>query len=61
MQFIQEISTTGSQGGAIWDLKDSDGNPVPSGEYLYYVTGSSAAGAAVQGVANKLVIVDDAK
>jgi hypothetical protein len=61
MQFIQEIRTTGSQGGAIWDLRDSDGNPVPSGEYLYYVTGSNAAGTAVPGVANKLVIVDDVK
>lgn len=61
MEFIREISTTASQGGAVWDLKDSNGNPVPSGEYLYYVTGSNADGMAVQGVANKLVVVDDAK
>ncbi len=61
MRFIREITTSASLGGVIWDLRDSDGNPVPSGEYLYYVTGSNAAGVAVQGVANKLVIVDDEK
>ncbi len=61
MRFIREVTVSGSQGGALWDLKDSDGNPVPSGEYLYYVIGSNAAGTAVQGVANKLVVVDDQK
>jgi subtilisin family serine protease len=61
MKPIREITVSGSEGGAVWDLRDDAGNPVPSGEYLYYVTGSNAAGVAVQGVANKLVVVDDQK
>ncbi len=61
MHPIRELTVSGSQGGANWDLRDDAGNAVPSGEYLYYVTGSNAAGVAVQGVANKFVIVDDEK
>jgi hypothetical protein len=42
-------------------LRDDLGKPVPSGEYIYYATGKTAAGVAVQGQAAKLVIVNDVK
>jgi hypothetical protein len=61
MTFIREITTSASLGGATWDLRDELGRPVPSGEYLYFATGKTAAGVAVQGQAAKLVIVNDVK
>ncbi len=61
MRFIRDLVTTASLGGVTWDLRDDAGNPVPSGEYLYYVTGTNEAGVAVEGIANKLVVVDDQK
>jgi subtilisin family serine protease len=61
MKPIRVLSISGSEGGVVWDLLDDAGNAVPSGEYLYYVTGSNEAGVSVQGIANKLVIVNDQK
>ncbi len=59
MRFIRELTTAGSTGGVTWDLRDSAGKLVPSGEYLYYATGTNDAGASVEGTAAKLVIVND--
>lgn len=61
MDFIREITTSASLGGAIWDLRDELGKPVPSGEYIYYATGKNSSGVAVEGKADKLVIVNDVK
>ncbi len=61
MRFIREIKTSGASGGVTWDMRDNRGNIVPSGEYLYYVTGTNDAGISVQGTAAKLVIVNDAR
>ena len=61
MRFIRDLTTTESQGGVTWDLRDDAGNLVPSGEYLYYATGSNDAGVSVEAKAAKLVIVNDQK
>ncbi len=59
MRFIRELQTTGSTGGVTWDLRDSAGKLVPSGEYLYFVSGSNEAGVSVESKASKLVIIND--
>jgi hypothetical protein len=61
MRFIRHLATTEQLGGAIWDMRDENGNPVPSGMYLYYATGKDDTGTAVDGKAAKLVIVNDTK
>jgi len=61
MRFIRDLTATGSQGGVTWNLRDDAGNLVPSGEYLYYATGTNDAGVSVEGKAAKFVIVNDQK
>jgi hypothetical protein len=59
MRPIRHIHTTERQGGVDWDLRDDAGNMVGSGEYLFLVTGTNDAGAAVQSKIQKFVIVRD--
>ncbi|HET6399939.1 MAG TPA: S8 family serine peptidase, partial [Candidatus Kapabacteria bacterium] len=61
MRFIRDLTAMGSQGGVTWNLRDDAGNLVPSGEYLYYATGTNDAGVSVEGKAAKFVIVNDQK
>lgn len=61
MRLIRHLTTTESQGGVTWDLRDDAGKLVPSGEYLYFATGTNDAGVSVEGKAAKFVIVNDQK
>jgi tetrahydromethanopterin S-methyltransferase subunit D len=59
MHFIREVATIEAQGGATWDLRDDKGKLIPSGEYIYIVSGKNADGISVEGKTSKLIIVND--
>jgi hypothetical protein len=59
MKLIRHLATSERQGGATWDMRDEQGKSVPSGLYLYFVTGKNDTGGTVEGKPAKLVIVDD--
>lgn len=56
-RFIAEIRETDMNGGVEWDLKDSNGNQVPSGIYIYRVTGKNSEGKEVQDFVGKFAVV----
>jgi subtilisin family serine protease len=59
MHFLKRLSTIEKNGGVAWDLKDENGVALPSGVYLYYVTGKNDSGADVPPAASKFVIIGD--
>jgi hypothetical protein len=59
MHFIRQIATTEAQGGVAWDLRDDNGKLVPSGEYIYSISGKNADGIDVKSAVSKFVIVSD--
>lgn len=59
MKFIKRLSTTERNGGVRWDLRDENGEQLPSGIYLYYVTGKDDNGAEVEANTQKFVIIAD--
>lgn len=56
-RFIAEIKETDMNGGVDWDLKDRNGNPVPSGIYIFRVTGKNSTGQDVEDFIGKFAIV----
>jgi hypothetical protein len=59
MRVIRQIQTAEKNGGLQWDMKDANGKPLPSGIYLYAVTGMDDNGVTVSSKAAKFVIVSD--
>ncbi|MCX7833843.1 MAG: S8 family serine peptidase [Ignavibacteria bacterium] len=56
-RFIAEIKETDMNGGVDWDLKDNNGNELPSGIYIYRVTGKNSKGEEVKDFIGKFAIV----
>jgi len=56
---IRQLKTTPRTGGVSWDLKDEVGRSLPSGVYLYYVTGKNDSGEDVEPKMAKFVIIAD--
>jgi hypothetical protein len=59
MKFLRRIRTSERNGGAPWDLRDENGQDLPSGIYLYYVTGKNDDGEEVEANTQKFVIIAD--
>ncbi|HET6513086.1 MAG TPA: hypothetical protein VFH43_12905, partial [Candidatus Kapabacteria bacterium] len=59
MKFLHRVRTSERNGGARWDLRDETGAEIPSGIYLYYVTGKNDAGQEVEANTQKFVIIAD--
>jgi len=59
MHMLRRIETAEKKGGVQWDMTDEIGKPLPSGIYLYVVTGKNDEGAEVSSKAAKFVIVAD--
>lgn len=59
MKFLRRIRTSERNGGAPWDLRDENGQDLPSGIYLYYVTGKNDDGVEVEANTQKFVIIAD--
>lgn len=59
MKFLHRIKTTERNGGVTWDLRDENGADLPSGIYLYYVTGKNDDGQEVDANTQKFVIIAD--
>lgn len=58
-RFIRRIKTSEQKGGIEWDLRDENGNPLPSGIYIYSVTGKDDKGNSVETNQAKFVIIAD--
>jgi subtilisin family serine protease len=58
-RFLRKIQTTEHKGGAEWDIRDDIGRPLPSGIYLYRVTGKDDNGTEVEAKESKFVIIND--
>jgi len=56
-RFILQIKETDKNGGADWDLKDSRGNYVSSGIYIFRVTGKDSGGNEVSDKTGKFAII----
>jgi subtilisin family serine protease len=59
MRFIKRLRTTERNGGVRWDMRDENGEPLPSGIYLYSVTGKNDDGQEVEDNQQKFVIIAD--
>jgi subtilisin family serine protease len=59
MRFLGRIETSAKDGGLQWDMKDENGRMLPSGVYIYHVTGSDNQGNAVTPHEGKFVIIGD--
>jgi hypothetical protein len=57
MRLIKRLETVEKTGGVKWDMRDEVGNILPSGVYLYYVTGKDDSGKDVEPNESKFVIV----
>ncbi|HET9136259.1 MAG TPA: S8 family serine peptidase, partial [Candidatus Kapabacteria bacterium] len=57
MRLIKHLETTEKTGGVKWDMRDEVGNILPSGVYLYHVTGKDDAGKDVEPNESKFVII----
>jgi hypothetical protein len=58
-RFIRRIKTTDQKGGVEWDMRDENGRLLPSGIYLYSVTGKDENGSEVESNQAKFVIIAD--
>jgi len=56
-KFIKSIDETDGNGGVEWDLKDNNGNIIPSGIYLYKVSGVNSAGIEVKEKLSKFAVI----
>jgi subtilisin family serine protease len=56
-KFIAEINESGTDGGADWNLKDSNGNIIQSGIYIYRVSGKDSNGNDVKDKMGKFAII----
>lgn len=56
-RFIRTIQETEGFGGVEWDLKDTNGNLVPTGIYIYIAKGKNSAGQDVTDKTGKFMIV----
>ncbi|MCX6156940.1 MAG: S8 family serine peptidase [Ignavibacteriae bacterium] len=54
---INELSETNGDGGIEWDLRDTRGNEIPSGIYIYKVEGKNSLGADVESKMGKFAVV----
>ncbi len=54
---VAELNETDGNGGVEWDLRDSKGNLVPSGIYIYKVEGKNSQGVEVESNMNKFAVV----
>ncbi len=43
-RLLRTLQETDGNGGVQWDLKDENGNPVPSGIYIFYVVDEGEKG-----------------
>jgi subtilisin family serine protease len=59
MKLLHRVKTIERNGGARWDLRDENGEQLPSGVYLYYVTGKNDDGVEVEPNTQKFVIIAD--
>jgi hypothetical protein len=59
MKVLHRIKTIERNGGARWDMRDENGEQLPSGVYLYYVTGKNDEGVEVESNTQKFVIIAD--
>ncbi len=55
--FIREVLENDGNGGVEWDLKNTDGQLVPGGVYLFRATGRDASGKEVEAKLGKFAIV----
>jgi hypothetical protein len=54
---VNELNSTDGTGGIEWDLRDSRGNEIPSGIYIYKVEGKNSFGADVDSKVSKFAVV----
>lgn len=54
---IAELRENDGNGGVEWDLRDTKGNIVPSGIYIYKVEGKNSSGVDVESNMNKFAVV----
>ena len=54
---INELNETDGNGGIEWDLRDSKGNEIPSGIYIYKVEGKNSYGVDVDSKVSKFAVV----
>ncbi len=59
MHVLRQLQTSEKNGGLQWDMKDQNGKQLPSGIYLYVVTGMNDNGVTVDPKAAKFVIIGD--
>jgi subtilisin family serine protease len=55
--FVAEVEEEDGNGGVQWDLRDRDGQFVPSGVYVYRASGTDATGNEVEAVLEKFAII----
>jgi len=56
-RFIIEVKTISSNGGADWDLKDNNGNIIPSGIYIFRAAGKDSNGNDVKEKVGKFAVI----
>ncbi len=54
---VIELTETDGNGGVEWNLRDSKGNEVPSGIYIYKVEGKNSSGLEVESNMSKFAVV----
>ncbi|MFA7362021.1 MAG: S8 family serine peptidase [Candidatus Kapaibacterium sp.] len=54
---IVELTENDGNGGVEWDLRDSKGNEVPSGIYIYKVEGQNSQGVEVESKMSKFAVI----
>jgi hypothetical protein len=57
LRFLRRIKTIEHGGGVEWDLRDETGNVLPSGVYVYHVTGKNDNGDDVAPKESKFVLI----
>ena len=56
-KFLKQINETDGNGGAEWDLKDTNGNEITSGIYIFRVEGKNSSGIDVEEKIGKFAVV----